>query len=83
NNPARGQVPSGWAFNPNLSVSIFGQWNSLQDIGLVNARLHWIPKIGTDLFLVFNQSHSPTDRIRIDDPASRSVVGKLVWRVMF
>ena len=72
-----------WAFNPNLSVSIFGQWNSLQDIGLVNARLHWIPKIGTDLFLVFNQSHSPTDRIRIDDPASRSVVGKLVWRVMF
>ena len=72
-----------YAFNPNLSVSIFGQWNSLQDFGRVNARLHWIPRIGTDLFLVFDQSHSPTDRIDFAEPTSRSVVGKLVWRVMF
>lgn len=72
-----------YAFNPNLSVSVFGQWNSLSDFTRINARLHWIPKIGTDLFLVFNQADSPAGRIDWARPASRNVVGKLVWRVMF
>jgi hypothetical protein len=72
-----------YAFNTRLTFSVFGQWNSLEDLVRVNARLHWIPKIGSDLFLVLDESHSPTSIIDISDPTSRSVVGKLVWRVVF
>ena len=72
-----------YSFSTNLTFSVFGQWNSLNDFVRINARLHWIPRIGTDLFLVFDQSHSPSDRIDFTQPTSRSVVGKLVWRVVF
>ncbi len=72
-----------YAFTTNLTVSIFGQWNSLDDFIRLNARLHWIPRIGTDLFIVFDQSHTPADRIDFAQPTSRSIVGKLVWRVVF
>lgn len=72
-----------YAFNPRLTLSVFGQWNSLSDLVRVNARLHWIPKIGSDLFLVLDEGHSPADRIDVSRPTSRGVVGKLVWRFVF
>lgn len=72
-----------YTFTTNLTVSVFGQWNSLDDFVRLNARLHWIPKIGTDLFLVFDETHSPAERVDLSKPTSRSVVGKLVWRVAF
>jgi hypothetical protein len=72
-----------YSFDPRLSLSVFGQWNSLNDVIRVNARLHWIPRIGSDLFLVLDESHSPADRIELDRPTGRSVVGKLVWRFTF
>ena len=72
-----------YTFTTNLTVSVFAQWNSLSDFVRMNARLHWIPRIGTDLFLVFDQTNSPSDHIDFDRPTSRSVVGKLVWRIVF
>lgn len=72
-----------YAFNPRLSLSVFGQWNSLSDLVRVNARLHWIPRIGSDLFLVLDESHSPVNGLDLARPANRSMVGKLVWRFAF
>jgi hypothetical protein len=72
-----------YAFNPRLTVSLFGQWNTLNDLVRLNLRLHWIPKIGTDLFLVLDESDTPSDGLDLRRPDSRSVVGKLVWRFVF
>lgn len=72
-----------YAFNPRLTLSLFGQWNSLNDLVRLNLRLHWIPKIGTDLYLVLDESDAPSDGLDLSDPDSRSVVGKLVWRFVF
>ena len=72
-----------YAFTTRLTLSVFGQWNSLDDLIRANARLHWIPKIGSDLYIVFSQGHTPSKGIDLSDPTSRSLVGKLVWRVVF
>ena len=44
-----------YAFTPRLDLAMFVQWNSLDDILFGNFRLHWIPKIGTDLYVVYNR----------------------------
>ena len=72
-----------YAFNPRLTLSVFGQLNTQSDLVRLNVRLHWIPKIGTDLFLVLDQSDDAEDGLDLADPTSRSVVGKLVWRFVF
>lgn len=72
-----------WSFNPRLTLSVFGQWNSLNDLVRLNVRLHWIPKIGTDLYLVLDESDAPSDGLELAKPLSRSMVGKLVWRFVF
>ena len=72
-----------YTFTTNLTVSVFAQWNSLNEFVRINARLHWIPRIGTDLFLVLDQSHDTSDRFDLWMPRSRSLVGKLVWRFVF
>lgn len=67
-----------YAYNPKLNTSIFGQWNTEgQDI-LLNFRINWIPKIGTDFYFVVNQSIST-----IDDKFTverTTIIGKLIWR---
>lgn len=72
-----------YSFTTRLTLSIFGQWNSLDDLVRINARLHWIPKIGSDLFLVFDEGGSPVRNFDVWRPTSRSLVGKLVWRFAF
>ncbi len=72
-----------YTFTTNLTVSVFAQWNSLSDFVRFNARLHWIPRIGTDLFLVLDQTHTPSEHIDLFRPTVRNVVGKLVWRLTF
>jgi len=71
------------AITTRLTVSVFGQWNSLSDLVRVNARVHWIPKIGTDVFLVYDEGHSPVQRMDFSRPAFRTAVGKVVWRFTF
>lgn len=72
-----------YAFNPKLSIAYFVQWNSVADYLAGNFRLHWIPKIGSDFFLVFNQSYDQLDRFDVRTPSSNTGVAKLVWRVTF
>src|SRR4030095_7581736 len=72
-----------YAFTTKLDISLFAQWNSLEDFTLFNFRLHWIPKIGTDFYFVYNRGYEPVQRIDFLKPTVSSGIGKLVWRFAF
>jgi len=44
-----------YAFSPKLYTAVFGQWNNEDEEILLNFRLNWIPKIGSDFYLAVNQ----------------------------
>jgi len=44
-----------YAFNPKLYSSLYGQWNNEDKEILLNFRVNWIPKIGSDFYLAINQ----------------------------
>ncbi|NPA44992.1 MAG: carbohydrate binding family 9 domain-containing protein [Chlorobi bacterium] len=73
-----------YAFTTKLNVSFFGQWNSLDDVLLFNFRLHWLPKIGSDIYLVYNTNYDePIKQIDILKPTTSTGIIKLVWRFTF
>ena len=72
-----------YAFTTKFDLSLFTQWNSLEDIILFNLRLHWIPQIGSDLYLVYNQGHENLDKFNLFKPLKTTGVGKLVYRFTF
>ena len=72
-----------YAFTTKFDLSFFGQWNSLDDIMLFNFRLHWIPKIGTDLYVVYNRGYEQLNKLDLLKPQSSTGVAKLVWRITF
>jgi len=72
-----------FAFTTKLDLSAFIQWNSLNDIIFGNIRLHWIPKIGTDLYFVYNRGYDQVKQIDLLKPNVSSGVGKLIWRFAF
>jgi len=72
-----------YAFNPRLDVSMFVQWNSLDDLLLGNFRLHWIPNIGSDLYVVYNRGYNKLDSLKFSRPDISSGAAKLVWRFTF
>lgn len=70
-----------FAASPKLFGSLFGQWNNEDRRALFNFRVNWIPKPGTDLFLVFNQEVDTTEsRWRATGTTAAT---KLVWRFAF
>ena len=72
-----------FAFTTRLDISVFTQWNSLDDILFGNFRLHWIPKIGTDLYFVYNRGYDQVKQIDFLRPSVSSGIGKFVWRFTF
>jgi hypothetical protein len=72
-----------YAFNPRLDVSSFVQWNSLDDLLLGNFRLHWIPNIGSDLYVVYNRGYDNLKAFDFMRPRTSSAAAKLVWRFTF
>lgn len=71
------------AFNPRLDLAMFVQWNSLDDVLFGNFRLHWIPNIGSDLYIVYNRGYSKLDQLKIRNPDISSGAAKLIWRFAF
>jgi hypothetical protein len=71
------------AFSPGLNVAMFVQWNSLEDLLLGNFRLHWIPNIGSDLYVVYNRGYNKLDKLRLGRADITSGAAKLVWRFTF
>jgi hypothetical protein len=67
-----------YAINPNLFGSLLSQWNSAQNEFNLNFRLQFIPKIGTDFFLIVNQVYDTQTGAL--DPKRGTVLGKLIWR---
>jgi hypothetical protein len=57
---------------------LFGQWNSEDDEVLLNFRVNWIPKIGSDFYFVVNQViETGDDTIRFTEI---TILAKLIWR---
>jgi hypothetical protein len=73
-----------YAFTTKLNFSVFGQYNSLDEIMLYNIKLHWIPKIGSDFYFVYNIGYDePVKQIEYLKPVTTSVVGKMIYRITF
>jgi hypothetical protein len=72
-----------YAFTPRLDLSSFVQWNSLDDLLLGNFRLHWIPNIGSDLYVVYNRGYENLKHFSFMRPQTSSGAAKLVWRFTF
>jgi hypothetical protein len=72
-----------YAFNTKLDISLFVQWNSLDDLLLGNFRLHWIPNIGSDLYVVYNRGYENLKQFSFMRPQTSAGAAKLVWRFTF
>ena len=67
-----------YALTPNLFGSVLNQWNTNQEELNLNFRLRYIPRIGTDLYFIFNQLYDANEKtIAVK---STTVLAKLVWR---
>jgi Domain of unknown function (DUF5916) len=67
-----------YAFSTRLNTSLFAQWNNEDERINLNFRLHWIPEIGSDVYLVYNQLYDTTARTR---PARATVLAKVAYRL--
>jgi Domain of unknown function (DUF5916) len=67
-----------YAYNPKLNTSLFAQWNNETDEVILNYRINWIPKIGSDFYFVINEV------IRTSDEHIRhgqtTILAKYIWR---
>lgn len=72
-----------YAFNPKVEMTFFLQWNSLDDLLFGNLRLHWIPKIGSDMYVVFNRQYDQLDKFKFSEPQIVSGAIKFVGRFTF
>ncbi|MDQ6890198.1 MAG: hypothetical protein M3Z56_07980 [Bacteroidota bacterium] len=72
-----------YAFTTKLDIALFAQWNSLNDFLFGNLRLHWIPKIGTDLYVVYNRGYERLKKLDLLKPQTSTGIAKLVWRFTF
>lgn len=44
-----------YSFNPKLYSTLYTQWSNFEEAFIINFRINWIPEVGSDLYLVFNQ----------------------------
>jgi hypothetical protein len=72
-----------YAFTTRLDMALFAQWNTEDDMALMNFRIHWIPRIGSDFYFVFNNGYEPVHQAELLHPAISSGAAKLVWRFTF
>jgi hypothetical protein len=65
-------------FSTKLNSSLFAQWNNELDEILINYRINWKPKIGSDVYLVLNQVLSTQNKISSRDFV---IIAKVVWLI--
>ncbi len=67
-----------YAFNPKLYTSVFSQWNNENEEIILNYRVNWIPKIGSDFYFVINQLiDKETGKYKLK---TTTVLVKFIWR---
>jgi len=68
-----------YAFTPKLNNSIYGQWNNLSEDIMLNYRINWIPKVGSDFYFVVNQRiKTKGNTIEFGD---FTLLAKFIWRL--
>ncbi len=72
-----------YAFNTKFDISLLGQYNSEEDQLLTNFRIHWIPKIGSDFYFVWNNGYVPIKQADYLKPTINNGAAKLIWRFTF
>jgi len=65
-----------YGFSTRLNSSLLAQWNSEDKEINLNLRLHWIPSIGSDAYLVLNQAFDASGRI---DPSRTTIIAKVSY----
>ncbi|MDE3058510.1 MAG: carbohydrate binding family 9 domain-containing protein [Bacteroidota bacterium] len=65
-----------YGFTTTLNVSLLAQWNNEDNELSMNFRLHWIPKIGSDVYFVLNRAFDTAEQIR---PSNTTVVAKITY----
>lgn len=70
-----------YAVNPNLFGSMLAQWNTEANLINFNFRLRWIPRIGTDVFLIINQLYRGNGFS--GGPERTTVLAKAIWRLAY
>ncbi|MFZ4401880.1 MAG: DUF5916 domain-containing protein [Bacteroidales bacterium] len=69
-----------YAFTPKLNNSIYGQWNNQSKEVLLNYRINWIPKVGSDFYFVVNQKLDTKDnKIQF---GNFTILAKFIWRIV-
>jgi hypothetical protein len=66
-----------YAFSTRLEASLFGQWNNEDQAMNFNFRLHWIPEIGSDVYLVYNHLFDTGGRV---NTVRTTVLAKIAYR---
>jgi hypothetical protein len=61
-----------YAFSTQWLTSAFFQWNDVSNRLGMNLRLHWIPSIGSDVYLAYNHRFSTTQNRMVDGMLSRT-----------
>jgi hypothetical protein len=73
-----------YAFTTKLNLSLFSQYNDLDEVMIYNLRLHWIPKVGSDFYFVYNMGYKGNiKQIEILKPQTTDAAMKLVYRFVF
>jgi hypothetical protein len=72
-----------YAFTNKIDIALLTQYDSQEDQFLSNFNLHWIPKIGSDFYLVWNNGYDPLTRADYLKPTISNGALKFVWRVTF
>ncbi len=66
-----------YAFSNRANLQVFTQWNNETRVADIYVRLHIIPKIGSDIYGVFNQLLNTGDGRRTN--VGRAVRGKMIY----
>ena len=70
-----------YSFNPKLFSNIYAQWNNEENLVVLNYRVNWIPKIGSNVYFVINQLVSTEGgKFRNTDLA---ILAKFVWFISY
>jgi len=75
-----GRARANISFTPDLSWSNFVQFDNDSDSLGINSRVRWIPKPGTELFLVFNESWERDDGV---EPLAQQLSFKIEYTFRF
>ncbi len=70
-----------YSFNPKLFTNVYAQWNNEENQIVLNYRVNWIPKIGSNFYFVVNQTVG-TEGGKLHN-TDLAILGKFVWLFTF